>query len=78
MDSHCYLCYRDRWMFHMSGTAQVAIHGATSHPKTTFDLNEQNRLHILIHSGKSRQRALIRHPLGVGLNFLFLHHLTCA
>lgn len=31
---------------------------------------------VLIHSGKWRQRALIRHPLGAGLNFLSLHHLT--
>lgn len=32
---------------------------------------------ILIHSGKLRQRELIRHPLGAGLNFLFwpLHEL---
>lgn len=38
---------RVRQRFHMSGTAQVAIHGVTSHPQRTFDLKNQNRLNVL-------------------------------
>lgn len=33
---------------------------------------------VLIHCGKLRQRALIRHPPGAGLNFLSQRHLTSA
>lgn len=41
----------------MSGMAQVAIHGVTSHSKRTFHLNEQNRLHVLSYSESAHQTS---------------------
>lgn len=62
-------------------------HGTRCYPQSNFSSQKNfwsqwtkqiTRTLACIHSGKLRQRALIRHPLGVGLNFLSLHHLTSA
>lgn len=83
MDSHSYLRYRGRWRFHMKCSAWhkmlfMSMECLLIPAELLISANKTDCIYslVLIHSGKWRQRALIRHPLGAGLNFLSLHHLT--